>query len=239
MKLNFKSQVTINLFAASLPFRYSSMHLCLKSGKSNLKLNNSVIEVIMSAFPRYSRVRTKIHYGSNMELQYQLQSHGVPLKACPVDADGGIRDKVLSAWYVDHVASLGFSSHWLDGDAVKKTEASYADMVDSSKPIAAPVPVMIRSKDVLLGRGVVLQNHPGNIQFRNFLANYSDAYDKAPRLQRRSIATALAQMIQGHGVRFLQLQESKEWAESDAKAVEAKIGQLFRSMRKEKIQNKT
>lgn len=82
MRLSFNAQMTIMGFVTSLPFRYSSLHLCLKPGKGNLSLNSNVIGIVMNSFPQYAKVRTRLHYASDMELHYQLQGHGILVEAC-------------------------------------------------------------------------------------------------------------------------------------------------------------
>lgn len=216
--------------AASLPYRYTSMHVCLQAGKGSLGLNKALVGVILNAYPEHARVRTRIHCGSSMELHYQLQSHGVALKTCPVDSSGGIRRDVMNVWYPKHLAymqSKGFP---------------IANLVDSSMLVTisstSSAVTMVRSNDVLLGRGKGSQDHPGNIRFREFLDGYSDVYDKAPRKERRVIATELSSILSLNGVRFLKQNEAKEWVESDAPAIEAKIGQLFRSIRKKSARSR-
>jgi hypothetical protein len=235
-------------FSASLPFRRSTIHVCLKAGKGKLALNNTLLGIIMNGYPRYSRVRARLHYGSDVELQYELQGHGLPMKNCPVDPSGEMRQDILNIWYEQHVASIQSRSHSVDqivGDPGSETAAtSTSTCVGPGTDVAVPVPlnpngsvhpqIDPNSTDVLLGRGKRNQTHPGNIRFREFLDDYSDEYNKVPRKKRRRIATELSQRLNTNGVRFLKLNQDKEWVESDVATVEDKIAQLFRSFRKKK-----
>jgi len=92
-----------------------------------------------------------------------------------------------------------------------------------------------KDQDVVLGRGKRVQNHPGNMNFRSFLENYSDEYNKAARNQRRQFCTDLIQILRSEGVRFLkQSSEPGVWMECDSAQVEKKVGQFFRELRKTK-----
>jgi hypothetical protein len=95
----FNFMLTIMGFTASLPMRYSGAHACLKTGKGNLALNNAILGIAMNGFPKYARVRMRLHYGSDVELQYELQGHGLPMRTCPADSNGNIRQDILNAWY--------------------------------------------------------------------------------------------------------------------------------------------
>ena len=82
-------------------------------------------------------------------------------------------------------------------------------------------------KDVLLGRGRDIQNHIGNVRFRDFLILHQDEYDDAPRNQRREIACNLYNALKADGIRFLQKADNGSgWEEVSAVEGEKKIGQL-------------
>lgn len=237
LTLGLKSQMAVMNVAATIPYRYTSVQLCLKAGKG-LALNNAVLRVIMSAYPESSTVRTRLHYGSNMELQYQLQSHGIMLKTCPVDSAGETRQDILNVWYEKHLVymeSRGGSVGGLRDTYKVRTTSIVGSRGSIGKENLRVQTVVIGCNDVLLGRGKGSQDHPGNVRFREVLNGHRDVYDKAPRKKRRIIANELALMLRSNGVRFHKLNEGKQWVEeTDSKAVEDKIGQLFRSIRKKK-----
>jgi hypothetical protein len=245
-RLSLNSLRNLLGFSASLPFRRSTIHVCMKAGKGKLALHNTFLGIIMNALPRYSRVRARLHYGSDLELQYELQGYGLPMKSCPVDPSGEMRQDILNVWYEQHVASIQSRSRSVDQIGGPSSETATSTSVGTGTDVAVPVPLNPNgsvpvhphidptSTDVLLGRGKGNQTHPGNIRFREFLDNYSDEYNKVPRKNRRYIATKLSQMFKSNGVRFLKLNENKEWVESDVATVEDKIAQLFRSSRKKK-----
>lgn len=90
--------LTVTHVTTSFPIRYSAIHFCLQAAKSNLFLNNLLLRSVLTGLPLYSKVRSRIHVGSMMELQYELRSHGIPMDTFPVDVDGNIRDDILNEW---------------------------------------------------------------------------------------------------------------------------------------------
>jgi hypothetical protein len=190
---------------SSFPMRYSAVHICLKPKRgSSLALSNTLLHHTLSLTSAHSRTRTRIHYGSDIELQYTLRSHGVPTQNCPVDLDGNIRWGILNAWFQNHETGLRLDQ-WM-----------------SSQP---------RPQDVLLGKGYRVQNHSGNFLFRNFLLAHRDEYDSAPRSLRQEISIRLTRSLVENGTRFLK-QEGGEWTEAGQEEAEKKVGQLFRTFRK-------
>lgn len=272
---SFTQQVATSRFGAAIPYRHSSMHICLKPGKA--ELNDGMVSFIMKhAFPEYSRVRTKLHYGSDMELHYHLLGHGIPMKHCPVNSSGEVRRDIMSIWFEKHVLALRESSMDENDDTgapkllgetaseiqviasgnihsgITANEKSLFDVantepnaaisqnnnitpmfLDASKnPSQYLLPVDPDRQDVLFGRGKLLQQHPGNMRFREWLESYRDAYEATPKSKKRSLATSITLELVACGVRFLKQNEHKQWVRVESMEVEEKICQLFRSRRK-------
>ncbi|CAJ1937748.1 unnamed protein product [Cylindrotheca closterium] len=100
----FNSFLTIMSFTCSLPMRYSAAHLCVKGeDKGNLALNNAILGFAMNAYPQSTRVRSRLHHGSTIELQYQLRPYGIPINTCPIDTAGNIRTDILNVWFQKHL----------------------------------------------------------------------------------------------------------------------------------------
>lgn len=244
-----KFMMKVMEFNTSIPIRFSAMHHCLKTGKGNLALNNALIGVAMNVFPKEARVRARIHYGSDIELHYQLRGHGFPTDTHPVDTNGNIRTDIINNWVhkyqsMEEAITPGnlpdpSDPMLLEGDfgSFITSAIPNGDVVPNGDapiqpPSAIPALLVPRRHDVLLGRGRTIQNHLGNVHFREFLKQYSDDYDEAPRNKRRKIATELVHTLKGKGIRFLQQTESGEWFESNFAEAEKKIGQVFRNTRR-------
>mmetsp|Transcript_31404 Transcript_31404/g.75726 ORF Transcript_31404/g.75726 Transcript_31404/m.75726 type:complete len:528 (+) Transcript_31404:81-1664(+) len=102
-------------------------------------------------------------------------------------------------------------------------------------PVAKDEPIQPLQQDILLGRGAGMMQHPGNIRFREFLELYQDKYDRAQRNRRGKVAAEVVATLTNQGVRFLQVDEHGDWVKSDPAKAEEKVGQLFRSRRKQSM----
>eukprot|EP00980_Cylindrotheca_fusiformis_P012514 scaffold3074_cov108-Cylindrotheca_fusiformis.AAC.1 len=231
-RLKMSEQIEILDFTASVPCRYSGFHVCLKTGKDTLALNNAVVACATRIIPRYTRVRTRLHYGSDMELQYKLQDHGISLKTCPVDENGVVLQDVAKIWYEKSVLNGVFNGYSSASD--KGSDSSSDNGSSMTKVAPSDCFLGVRRNDVLLGRGTVVQFRPGNICFRNFLNEHYDAYDTASRVTKGRIVAELSQTLKSKGVRFLKAGKDKKWVECDDREVEETIARRFRSARKEK-----
>eukprot|EP00980_Cylindrotheca_fusiformis_P019307 scaffold6632_cov102-Cylindrotheca_fusiformis.AAC.2 len=219
-------------FFTSLPCRYSSRHVCLKTQKDTLMVNTAIVACATRMIPLYTRVRTRIHYGSDMELQYTLQDHGISLKTCPVDKNGAVLQDVAKIWYEKLVKNGMSVPH---SNASTKGRGYLSDNHSSiSKGGSSDGLLGVRWNDVLLGRGTPVQFRPGNVRFRKFLDEHRDVYDQARRANKRRIVAEVSQRLKANGVRFLKAGRDKQWVECNDGEVKKTIAQQFRSGRKEK-----
>ncbi|CAJ1969770.1 unnamed protein product [Cylindrotheca closterium] len=205
----FTFLVTLMDVVASIPLRHSAVHICLKPIRSSLVLSNTLLFYTLNQSPADTRIRTRIHYGTDAELQLALRSHGIHTQRCPVDLEGNIRRDVSNTWF-------------------QKQEKT-ADTRHNPQLVVLNQP---RPQDVLFGKGYGIQHHLGNFWFRNYLMSHRDAYDSAPQSLRTEISTKLARTMFENGTRFLKRAESGEWMEVDLHEATKKVGQLFRTFRK-------
>ncbi|CAJ1935472.1 unnamed protein product [Cylindrotheca closterium] len=232
-------------FASTVPVRYSAMHYCLRTDDARgLALNNLFLGLSVKAMPRYSRARTRVHYGSHAELQSELQIHGLPTRF-PIDTDGNLRKHLLNVWFHVHLAReetepnpylADLDSSTEDDEEIddlpQEQEASVYEHIASMT--SQSLVLKPTENDVLLGRGRSIQNHPGNIRFREIVDSYQDEYDRTPRNQRRNVSISVATRLKANGTRFLeQRKDSRGWEESSFEKCELTIRQLFRSKRKQ------
>ncbi|CAJ1955755.1 unnamed protein product [Cylindrotheca closterium] len=211
--------MTVSNATASFPVRFSSMHYCLQTTEGNLVLNNSFLGAVVKTLPVYSKVRSRIHVGSIVELQYALRSHGIPMDTFPVDIDGNIRDDIFYVWFHKHQLEQNIASTVSEAKSLRTKEDE----------ALAPT-----KTDVLLGRGRVTQSWPGNIKCREFLEKHRSEYDKLPRNERKKKAMELTQELGAKGVRFFEQTEPGEWVEIDFFEATKKVIQLIRTLRKKK-----
>ena len=92
------------------------------------------------------------------------------------------------------------------------------------------------ASDILLGRGRVIDTRPGNMKFRQFLAQQLEHYEQAPKFQKTEIAESLLRHLKDScHVRFLkELPDGKGFMEVDDKTAREKISRTFRRIRETK-----
>lgn len=224
-------------FTACLPLRSSACHICLDNRE--VVYNHPLRNAFIQALPKYTRERTRFHYGSAIELQHKLATYGIPQDSFPVDARGNLREDIpRNAWLYKHFSANegSIASHFLSkSDDSFGEESSESDDLNSTSSSedqnASQRPYS--NMDVLFGRGYKIQNHPGNTAFREFLKDHQEKYDLAPRLLRRQIAGKLTRALMANGVRFWQKSSDGDgWIVTSFDQAEKRVGQAFRSFRK-------
>ncbi|CAJ1936079.1 unnamed protein product [Cylindrotheca closterium] len=225
-RLSMKSMLKIVDSCFSLPMRFSSLHYCLKPFGSTLA--RAAVQVMVRNCPKYVAQRTRVHIGTSMEIQYALQSHGIPMASFPLDKNGIVRVDVFRR-SMDKLLGM---------DLWKRSGRKDSSPMDV-ECVKIPPGLKVRpgvvgplSSDVLLGRGRGLQQHPGNIEFRIWMKAYREEYENAQRFKRYEVAADLKARYEAKGVRFLKKNDEDQWDYADANCVNEKIKQLFRSMRK-------
>jgi hypothetical protein len=94
-----------------------------------------------------------------------------------------------------------------------------------------------RSEDVLMGRGRKLQKHPGNIQFRKWIAEQIPEYEMANKHRKTEMAEKIVSQVYQNGGRFLKQcptankDETTTWEEIDDTAARLKVAYTFRTFR--------
>ena len=99
--------------------------------------------------------------------------------------------------------------------------------IDSGVIIAEPGP-----NDCILGRGQPVDQHEGNVQFRQFLQEHLKTYANAPHYMKHKVGNDIQTMlVNEHHVRFLKKHESGTgWKLADDAAIREKILRTFRRM---------
>jgi len=204
----------------------------LRAGKgANVALNKFCLGMAYKLFPHNIRIRARIHYGTDMELQYQLQGHGIPIDTCPVDGNGNMRQDIQHAWFHKHQAMESPNTKLSEIERQKQDEQRIEDRYDSDATADYSSSVDPPRHDILLGRGRPIQSHPRNVCFREYLKQFSREYDESQRNLRRRILVKVREDLKSKGVRFLHERDGR-WVECSAAEAEKTIGQAFRNQRK-------
>jgi hypothetical protein len=89
--------------------------------------------------------------------------------------------------------------------------------------------------DVMLGRGCICNNHPGNIKFRGVVDDAKFTYDKSQRRHKTIITEKIVQAIKKKG-RFLK-KENYGWVQIDDETARLKVSHTFRDLAKRARRN--
>lgn len=151
--------------------------------------------------------------GSDLECQYQLMTFGISSKLLPVDSDG--------------VVSLVNHREWIRS-RIQEEESSMETVPRINVP---------GSRDVLLGRGKLTQEHTGNLRFRHIVENHREMYENARKLEKTRLASKIVVILQQTGGRFLK-RDGAGWAEVDDETARFKVSHSFRNKRLAENQKK-
>lgn len=101
-------------FCTKVPVRRSALHWCLKTEPWDLNNKNTILETIFRSLERRTSTRVRLHYGSDIELQYKLKSYGFRLDTFPVDTSGNLRKDIINVWLIKYMdqrnESVAFAS---------------------------------------------------------------------------------------------------------------------------------
>jgi hypothetical protein len=151
--------------------------------------------------------------GSWQEIRYTLMTFGLPVDAFPIKHD-------------EHDFSLDNHKDWLSRR--EKLEAlDNITCVDNDEWINEPGPL-----DVLQGRGLEAQVHPGNLRFRNIVAERQKVYNKSLIHEKTAISKEIVLVIRESGGRFLRQDEGHGWKVVDDNVARAKVSAAFRDRRR-------
>lgn len=196
----------------SLPARIAGMHYCY----TDEKLRPYVLGAIAFS-TRLDRYRKRQHLGTPKEIEFELQTFGIPTHALPVKRDGS--------------ASTDFFLKWLERQRVKEEkETGLPTMAIGEQEDSAGVIKTPGRFDVLLGRAGPCREHTGTRRAALLCEMYFDIYEKATKFQKTDVSEKILAIIRESGGRFLK-RTSSGWIRADDMEARNKISHFFRYMR--------
>ena len=151
--------------------------------------------------------------GGHVECQYALMSFGIPPSVLGVDHEGNIKKEFIMACIKRHSTQdvPSFETQQVGHNSLAVDVAS--------------------NKDVLLGRGLPYQTHPGNIHLSKLIEERQDEYNDAPKFHKTVITWEIVKRVQEEvGGRFLEKDESLgTWKICSNDAARLKVAYGFRS----------
>ena len=195
-----------------------------------------------------------------MECQYNLMTFGIPCRLLPVSPDGTISIDVHREWLQRRRQYEGEGTEFhpvaaqqllvtLDESSgamntAKAPEQNKQRILEptSTVPSANPTSrggqrvVVPGPFDVLLGRGRLIQEHLGNLRYRQMIDDLRETYDSVSKLEKTNIAKKIVQVVHASHGRFLQKDEGVGfggffWIEVDDDTAREKVSHSFRNRR--------
>lgn len=190
------------------PLRINSTHVCLESS-----VWEQFFRAVYTLGGRHFRLRSRKHFGSDLEVQYSLRSFGIRLPSNIFGNSQGQRNQTSINSYLEERRSI-------ESEFFRQEKQDQVGSVQ--KPYRYP-----KVQDVLLGRGQPFRDWPGNRRLASIVAADADGYRSAARLDKRILALKIVVLIQMTG-QFIE-RTDHGWVIVNDMVAKEKINQLFRA----------
>ncbi|CAJ1959509.1 unnamed protein product [Cylindrotheca closterium] len=187
----------------SLPLKVVAFHFCYDN-----MLLRPVLSTIQMGCGFFTGVRFRAHYGTHLDCTTALQSFGIPANLIPINSEG----TVTSNEY--HVAQM------------KKRRIQERQELRTTRTVMIPC-----SFDILVGKGKPFQEHPGNMELREWIRKHQTSYEVAQKYEKKNLVLQVIGMVKGRGGRFLK-DVGGCWSEVEEDVARAKVGHLFRDKKR-------
>jgi hypothetical protein len=147
--------------------------------------------------------------GNLLHCTNALQSFGIPANLIPLNADGSVSSKE------HHVQQM---------EKRRKLERQEYQVTTIMIPC---------SFDILVGKGRPFQDHPGNIELRDWIRTHQYSYELAQNYEKKKIVQSVIKMVRSKGGRFLK-DDGGYWMEVSEEVAHAKVGHLFRDRKRQR-----
>mmetsp|Transcript_17565 Transcript_17565/g.43226 ORF Transcript_17565/g.43226 Transcript_17565/m.43226 type:complete len:462 (+) Transcript_17565:1701-3086(+) len=192
-----------------VPHRLEAVHLCYNS-----KALRPVVSGLRFFMDRRGRTRSRVHFGNEKHLLFQLQTYGIP-----IPDDSPLRQ-------VNGAFSLASHREWLQIREAQEMKVAGTDEM--------PKTLFPHRFDVLFGRSTKVRSHTGNLRALHLVNLWQARYDGAPnRARKAEISERIVGIIRESQGRFLKWEETG-WVEVDDETARDKIGHYFRNQRRTK-----
>ena len=175
--------------------------------------------------------------GKYVELQYELQSYGIPPAALPLDTSGRVNNNFQKLWFerrcqIERHSQTTAAS--LPQQEIKLGELEKATISGPSSTTASLSLLQAEPNDVILGRGKGFDQHKGNVKFRQYLQRPEvlKKFQCAPKYVKIEYVERIKATLQLElGVRFLKKEPGTiSFQLADDVAITHKISRTFRRL---------
>jgi hypothetical protein len=190
-----------------MPVKDVAVHYCYSDPKFG-----AAISFVTSLFDPATKARTRLHHGSHVEVQYELQSYGIPIKALPMNSDGIVRRKEL----------INFL------DRLRAQEEQFGHTIYSNYPGQSTI-IIPSLYDILAGRGKPTQTHPGNLRLGFLVEERIHDYVDGSRKDKIAISNNIYDALTQDSCRFLKQDKNGINSKMDREEAVRKIEHFFRN----------
>ena len=142
--------------------------------------------------------------GCHMECQYALMSYGIPSTLFLLDYEGNMKAGAVDRCVNNTKAAYPEQADLIESDAVLSSGAGVSAKHKKNYNVGDLVEVAT-DIDVLLGRGVPYQSHPGNMKLSKLIEESEEKFNKASKFDKTVITWELVKVVQDeYGGRFLE-----------------------------------
>jgi len=189
------------------PIRIAACHFCTPPNDPFYRIIHSVLALCMDG----TRSRLKFHSGEPIELEYKINSYGIPVDLLPRTSTGNVKTTYLKQWIrqrsafeEDILANNNHTTTTTSTNAAAAASATSATAGMDNKNYYYDMIECPGSSDVVFRQGKQVMNHPGNVAFRSLIESKSSLHETATQTQKSAIAKEVVDtMIEVRGGRFL------------------------------------
>lgn len=209
-------QREIHQLRSALPQRTHAAHYCYDD--RNLRPFVTGVRLFLD---KTSRFRLRPHCGTPEEIEFQLQTFGIPTECSPMQMDGSWNVTWHNEWLATHRAREETEAQTVQDDDNNATNDNNKESI-----------IVPRKFDVLFGRGKIAKTHTGNLRALLLCEMNYSRYESplSGKYGKTEVADQIVRMIHESGGRFLR-PENGGWVEVDDTDAREKIAHFFRHMR--------
>ena len=205
-KVSVENFTGIYQMGAGIPNRLMGGHYCY----TDPSLRPYVAGLQIFIYERdLNRMRT--HFGTPEEIEFSLQTFGIPVQDCPVWVDGTFSN----AEHRQYLSSLRSQEE-------KDSELT----VNPESTLFTP-----RRFDVLFGKSSLAREHTGTLRALLLVQMHFATYEKLGKYQKTDVADTIISIIHESGGRFLKQNERGCWMEVSDVDARRKVAHWFRHAR--------
>lgn len=191
-------------------------------------------------FAKEDRFRLRPFKGTLAEIEFHLQTFGVPTHVSPLQEDGSWNFEWLHESL--HAQRLrekmeAEMEELAEDTATKESTTALTAMITAAQIIEEPPPdeniVIPRRFDVILGKSAQARVHTGNRRAIHLCQMHYETYERANKFKKTEVAEHIVSIIRQSGGRFVKWEKSKGgWVEELEELIaRKKIGHFLRYMR--------